>query len=95
MSVSSISKRVCLDIDSDFNVNSTVSFNILNPEILIDLDIYKLESTGSLITYFVKDKRWGVYSEGFWHMLPENFIHSYLMAMYKNNLPKEINFIYD
>lgn len=95
MSMSLASKKVCLDIDSDLNVNSTVSLNILEPNILIDLNIYELESTSSMITYFVKDKRWGVYTEGVWHMLPKNFICTYIMSIYKDNLPKGIKFIYE
>lgn len=95
MSTSLASKQIYLDIDSSFNVNSTVSFNILTKDILIDLDMYELETYSSYITYFINDKKWGVYSEGFWHMLPNNFISNYLMQMYENTLPEEIKFRYE
>lgn len=84
-------KMICLTIDDDIDY-TTISFDILSKEITFDLNVCELERP-ELITYFVKDKRWGSFSEGFWHRLPTNLI-SYLMNLYKNDLPEGLKFVY-
>lgn len=94
MSVSLDSNRICLDIDSSITANSTVSFDILNPNVFYDLDSYEIESNRSLITYFINQSKWGVFEDGFLHLLPPSFISGYLMKMYKDNLPEGMKFSY-
>lgn len=87
-------KTFYLGIDNFVNSpKKTISFDICDSRIEFDLEKQELQSP-TLLTYFVNNKEWKVYTENNWHNVPVNLI-KYLMSVYRNRLPRGINIIYE
>ena len=68
--------------DNDSYLNS-VSFDILDSNILKNLDTKHMEDP-RYITYMFSKKEWNVFTDNTWHKLSENAAMSVIKSLYSN-----------